>query len=319
MNMKKGKLVISIDYEMLWGLTDSNISASRYIELKQVPEVVTHLLNLFKKYEIHATWASVGALTYNNLDEMKKEMTNICRNLLLNQRSNYYLLCEKKLNGNEQTLFDPESFSKIEQTPFQQIECHSFLHIFSDFTSVELFKTDTCLHINRLKKLGFKTPEFYVFPRNQSTLPFLNILKKFGFNSFRGYDSVLYSDEKIFKRILRRIDSIFPLVERNSKIIYREDCELFEFKGSRFLRTFKNTNSLSAKLHYAKLRLGLKKSIQQGKMYHLWFHPHNFTINQANLLLFEDFLKSIQEYVKIDKLVSLNTNEALTSFKINSK
>ena len=59
--MKISKLVISLDFELHWGVFDAfgdkyndNILGAR----KAIPEI----LALFKKYNINATWAIVGLL-----------------------------------------------------------------------------------------------------------------------------------------------------------------------------------------------------------------------------------------------------------------
>lgn len=63
-----GKLVISLDFEMLWGVFDSK--GTNYREnLRQVRTVVPRLLDLFAEYDVHCTWATVGALmTRDHLD-----------------------------------------------------------------------------------------------------------------------------------------------------------------------------------------------------------------------------------------------------------
>lgn len=59
--MKKGVFCISIDLELLWGRKD--LDYSKFIaKTKKERKIIKHLLNLFKKYEIPTTWATVGKL-----------------------------------------------------------------------------------------------------------------------------------------------------------------------------------------------------------------------------------------------------------------
>lgn len=56
-----GSLVISLDYELMWGVRDL-FTPEDYGQsnIKQVSEVISRLLQLFYKYDIHATFAVVG-------------------------------------------------------------------------------------------------------------------------------------------------------------------------------------------------------------------------------------------------------------------
>ena len=58
---KKGTFIISIDCEMLWGMRDFSEKKSLTGEYVLVGHsVMLRILELFKKYDIHATWAFVG-------------------------------------------------------------------------------------------------------------------------------------------------------------------------------------------------------------------------------------------------------------------
>ena len=66
-----GKLIVSLDFELFWGMLDvcpleayqDNVLGGR----KAIPE----LLKLFQKYGIHATWATVGFLFAKDYEELK--------------------------------------------------------------------------------------------------------------------------------------------------------------------------------------------------------------------------------------------------------
>lgn len=61
-----GSLVISLDYELMWGVRDL-FTPEDYGQsnIKQVSEVISRLLQLFYKYDIHATFAVVGFIFCN--------------------------------------------------------------------------------------------------------------------------------------------------------------------------------------------------------------------------------------------------------------
>ena len=68
-NRKPGTLVISLDFEMFWGLADFAREDEWAPIIHGVHDVVPRLLNLFQEFGVHATWATVGALMCDNKEE----------------------------------------------------------------------------------------------------------------------------------------------------------------------------------------------------------------------------------------------------------
>jgi hypothetical protein len=58
--MANGKLVISLDFELYWGVRDAIKLQDYTMHLAGVQKVIPLLLRLFKKYGINATFATVG-------------------------------------------------------------------------------------------------------------------------------------------------------------------------------------------------------------------------------------------------------------------
>src|SRR5277367_5273170 len=66
-----GGFVISLDFELHWGVRDHR-SVDQYREnLLGVRQAVPAILELFERYGIHATWATVGFLFFASLDDLK--------------------------------------------------------------------------------------------------------------------------------------------------------------------------------------------------------------------------------------------------------
>ena len=57
--MAAGALVISFDFELAWGSRTKAVDWSHYAGIEKVRDVVTQLLDIFNRYEISATWATV--------------------------------------------------------------------------------------------------------------------------------------------------------------------------------------------------------------------------------------------------------------------
>src|SRR4051812_33873761 len=56
------RLVVSLDFELYWGVRDKRSIADYRDNLLGVRQAVPALLRLFEQFSIHATWATVGLL-----------------------------------------------------------------------------------------------------------------------------------------------------------------------------------------------------------------------------------------------------------------
>ena len=68
--MSKGIFTISLDFELFWGVRDHRTLESYGENIRNVHHVVPRLLELFSKYDVHCTWATVGFLFFNEKKEM---------------------------------------------------------------------------------------------------------------------------------------------------------------------------------------------------------------------------------------------------------
>ena len=62
MAIKSGIFTVSLDFELYWGLRDTTTINEYEANLKGVKIAIERILELFDKYDIHATWATVGFL-----------------------------------------------------------------------------------------------------------------------------------------------------------------------------------------------------------------------------------------------------------------
>ena len=68
--MRNGVLVISLDFEIHWGVSDHHTIESYNENLRNVPDIVRRSLKLFEENKIHATWATVGMLFCHTKNEL---------------------------------------------------------------------------------------------------------------------------------------------------------------------------------------------------------------------------------------------------------
>ena len=75
--MNGGGLVISLDFELKWGVHDVFRYGQYNKNLYGVRKALPGILALFEQYDIHATWATVGLL----FAESKAEMAHYLRGI----------------------------------------------------------------------------------------------------------------------------------------------------------------------------------------------------------------------------------------------
>ena len=67
-----GQLIVSLDFELFWGMLDCSTLESYGNNVLGGKQAIPRLLELFKKYDIHATWATVGFLFGENYEDLKQ-------------------------------------------------------------------------------------------------------------------------------------------------------------------------------------------------------------------------------------------------------
>lgn len=312
-----GALIISLDFELYWGIRDVKETHEYQSNLEGTKIAISGILNLFKKYNIHATWASVGFLFAKNTTELREYFPKIMPtydNLSLNPYE--YLKDNDEIKPNFH--FAPEVIEKISNTSFQELATHTFSHFYTleEGQTKEQFFNDINSANDIASKLGIKIKSI-VFPRNQINSDYLPILSKFDITSFRGAQRSWLNfapkngKNNIIKRGLRLLDSYVNLTGSNtfsnSSISIEKPINI---PSSRFLRPFSAKLSFFEVLKKHRIKKSIKKAAQNKENFHLWWHPHNFGKNtQENLELLEEILIYFDYMRKKYGIESLNMNE----------
>ena len=75
----RGVFVISLDFELYWGVRHLPLVAKYLGNLRGARAAVVALLKLFAEYEIHATWATVGFLFCDGTGALQEFATTLDR------------------------------------------------------------------------------------------------------------------------------------------------------------------------------------------------------------------------------------------------
>ncbi|MBB4824894.1 peptidoglycan/xylan/chitin deacetylase (PgdA/CDA1 family) [Sporosarcina luteola] len=315
-----GRFIISLDFELNWGVHDVFTLQEYGNHLLGGRKAIGEMLSLFQKYDIHATWATVGMLCFDEKKEMELHMPLLQPSYENPGFSPYGKLAA--VGENEEA--DPYHFGKslvqqILQVPHQEIGTHTFSHYYclEKGQTEDQFKEDlkAALSVPSLKEMPVRS---LVFPRNQMNPMYLSICKAAGIESYRGneenwlYEPSGYADRGSWKRILCLMDCYFNLTGHHTYRLEPADSkEPVNLRASRFLRPYHPLLRVFEPLRLKRIKKGIEHAAKEKEIYHLWWHPHNFGAHTAeNLRVLESILIHVDEMRRTHGMQSMNMAEA---------
>lgn len=285
-----GQFVISLDFELLWGVRDHSDKLGYGQNVLGAREAVPHMLELFVTHGIRATWATVGFLFCETKDELIAALPEK-RPAYNNPRlSNYTYLDE--VGQDERS--DPYYFASslvdaIRKAPGQELGTHTLSHYYclEDGQTLAAFEADlvAAKNIASVRGVSFKS---IVFPRNQFTTAHLSVCARQGITHYRGnpvgwaYKAAKGAEQTSGKRALRLIDAYSGILGSQTFIPGRGNP--VDVPASRFLRPCAGRLASLHPRHLATIKRGMTAAAKEERGYHLWWHPHNFGRNlDANI------------------------------------
>lgn len=309
-----GHFIISLDYEIHWGVFDKKTVDDYRENLISVTKVIDKLLELSDMYGVKLTFSTVGFLfaeNKKNLFEFLPENKPTYKNETF---SPYSLL--DSIGNNE--IDDPFHYalSKIKDIKANgnhEIGTHTFCHFYchEHGQTVDQFDDDLKSAINIAKPLDIDIKSI-VFPRNMieadKTLdkPYLDVCLKHGIESFRGKEKAsiytihttkFYHGWYIFK-ILRLLDTYISVTGSNTyKVeVINKDKKIYNLPSSRMLRAYSSKLKFLEPLKIRRIKKGMTHAAKHNEMFHLWWHPHNFgTQMEENFKNLEDIFKTYKK------------------------
>lgn len=288
--MDNGLFVVSLDYELFWGIHDAFDINDYYENVNSVREVIPLLLKLFDKYHIRATFAVVGAIYHNSYDEFTRFSSDVIKPKYASQGlSPYETINLIKEHDYPELHFAPDVISIIREAG-QEIGTHTYSHFYCTEPGVnsQSFESD----INKAIEIGRNNGDdihSIIFPRNQiGDKSFLNILKKLGITSYRGNPYDNYSGKTLATRLYRFLSSYLSI--SNETVEITEECGIINIPSSHFLRPYSSWGLLNT-LQVKRIKKSMKKAAKEKKVFHLWWHPHNMGKEISNnMKLLEEIL-----------------------------
>ncbi|NBU81357.1 MAG: polysaccharide deacetylase [Flavobacteriaceae bacterium] len=321
--MKKGTLVISLDFELVWGLFDHIIIQDKITYFENTLKVIPRLLSTFEKNNIHVTWATVGMLFNENWEEWYANIP-VDKPTYENHKLNPYHYGEQhSKSGLDRFFFAPQLIKAIQSVKGQEIGSHTYSHYYclEKGQTQAQFDADLQKAVAIANKFSIKM-ESLVFPRNQFNETYLEVCQKNQIKTVRINPTFWYWNanipDTIFTKLARTSDAYLPLSKKSYKADSIQPSPVVGQAASRFLRpqhsqTFLNT----ARVH--RIKNEIIQAAKNGEVYHLWWHPHNFGIDpEGAMKALHDIIQVFQQCQQTYGMESLTMRELADPYLTHS-
>lgn len=310
-----GKLIVSLDFELFWGMLDvcpleeyqDNVLGGR----KAIPE----LLKLFQKYDIHATWATVGFLFAKDYEELKTYFPDLLPTYDNRKLDPYAEFAKIGKNEEEAPCFYGASLiEQIAATPGQEIGSHTFSHFYcrEKGQTVEEFAADVAAARKIGGDHGYDLTSV-ILPRNHCEPEYTRVLRQAGFTAYRDEENDwIHEKIKIWPllRALRLVDAYVPLTGQGGYLPKNEDG-IWNLTGSRAYKAICPQRMFLEGLKMHRIKGQMRHAAKKGLTFHLWWHPHNIGVRTGqHLAQLEEIFAYYQELNQQYGMVSLNMREA---------
>ena len=281
-----GTFVISLDFELLWGVRDGRDIDGYGEAILGGRRAIPLMLAAFERFGIRATWATVGLLMCRSRDEMLDSVPEAEPRFAEAGLSSYPHL-RTQVGRDEQD--DPYHFGaslvdRILDTRGQELATHTHSHYFCGERGADAqsFRADLEAALAVAQRYGVDIRSI-VFPRNQVTEDALRICAALEVPVWRGQpDGQLYRvreqrDIGLLLRVLRAGADIAParLLPPPTARVEAADG-LLNVQATAFLRPLDGARGRLWPLQRRRLFAMMDRAARKNGLFHLWWHPHNF-------------------------------------------
>ena len=317
-----GSIVISLDFELLWGVFDKVDWTKKVDYFRNTKNVIPEILSLFDEFEIGCSWACVGMLFNSDWDEWNSNLPERLPDYDNKALSAYRFGKNFQSKKNEELCFAPNLISIIQNSENQRIGTHTYSHYYTNEKgqSIQDFDADLKIANNIAKKYGIEMASI-VFPRNQLNDSYLEVCNKNGIHIARSNPDIWYwkdtEKDSLLQKIYRTGDAYLGKKDKSYKPnIITEKENVFLQPASRFFRPYAGKPMMD-KLRLKRILKEMSFAAKSGEVYHLWWHPHNFgsdpTKSIAELRIILEHFKGIKNRYGFESHSMESLNETMVN------
>ena len=322
---RPGVLVVSLDLELIWGIGGAGPDHPYLENLRGAQLAARRILDLFRESSVHATWAAVGCLFFDNREDLIRAVPPRTPEYRDSRLSPYRYIRDSETLAPE-LHFAPELIESIQRTPGQEVGSHTFSHFYclERGQTAEAFREDmeAARRAARSRRVEFKS---FVFPKHQCNPEYFAELSRLGIRSYRGpqahwaYRGWRRPGLRPVRRAVRFLDAYLNV--SGPQVYAQEECvnggSLANIRSSRFLGPVRPSLAPLEPLRLRRITRSLDRAAAEGKVFHLWWHPHNFGAHMERNL---EFLRKVLDHAarlrEEGTLVSRNMGELADSLGV---
>ena len=288
-----GTFVVSLDFELHWGVRDRFTVEQYAANLYGAREVVPRMLERFEACGVRASWATVGMLFCESREELLERMPDRLPEYEDPRLSPYPEVRTLGADEHADPLhFAPSLIRAVAATPGQEVATHTFSHFYclEPGQTIEDFEADMRAAVDVARDAGVELRSI-VFPRNQVNHDYLPVCARLGLVAYRGnpdawqHHSRPGAHETPLRRAGRLLDAYLPVSGARARPPVRTGPDgLLDVPADRFFRPYSPRLARLEPKKVGRMLAELSDAARRGAVYHLWWHPHNFGVHQDHHL-----------------------------------
>jgi peptidoglycan/xylan/chitin deacetylase (PgdA/CDA1 family) len=320
-----GAFVVSLDFELHWGMRDRFPADSPAgVALARSRAVVPRLATTLAERGVRATWATVGFLFASSGEELAAASPTV-RPGYADRRLDPY---REPVGASEED--DPVHLAgslvrTVAAQPGQEIGSHTFAHYYclEAGQDEEAFRADLAA-AQAIAGRGGLTLTSLVLPRNQWNPRYGAAVRANGFTSYRGPQpswahQARSGDETTLVTRGARLAETYagvgppPTASWSDVSTQAERDGLVNVPASAFLRPYVPSRRALEPLRLRRLVSGLRQAAHRSRIFHLWWHPHNFgEYPEESFGLLHRLLDEVDRLARSDGLCSMSMGDVAT-------
>ena len=313
-----GTFALSLDFELFWGVYEKRTPQDYGRNILGARDAIPRMLELFERYGVHCTWATVGLLFFDSKEELLQYLPEARPNYVNPALSPYPRIAA--IGPNERQ--DPYHYGlslvrRIQDCPHQEVGTHTFSHYYclEEGQTPDTFRADLDAAARAAARLGIALRSL-VFPRNQFSRPDLGICLDAGIDAVRGNQTTWFlgsdgeANESLIKKACRRLDHYLPLSGHNGVTPECDDLGIVNIRSSRFLLPVPIRSRVFGPLCQRRIEAGMTHAARTGQTFHLWWHPHNFGSHvEENVAMLRTVVERYRALSEVEGMVSRTMGE----------
>lgn len=318
-----GALVVSLDFELQWGVRDLHPAEGQHRErILRARAVLPRILDTLVRHEVHATWATVGLLFARGADEARLHWPSP-RLAYANRSLDAWQEPIGRDEDQDPVHLAPSLVRLIASTPGQELGSHTFSHLYCleplrSGDMGEAVRADLAAARSIAAQRGYEVRSL-VIPRNQWIAELKRHVSETGFCAYRGNQSgfpyrprARALQQSTLMRLVRLADMYLNLT--GSSLVSWEELsrggEPFNVAASRYLQPYSPSRGQLDPLRLRRIANSMRKAAETRRIFHLWWHPEDFgEHSEENLAFLDAVLSELDRLRESQGMVSLNMGE----------